>query len=113
MSGRKEGWNASQDGRDAGDAGNTSFGSGRGADGLDAGSVFADEDAELGAPNFHHPCGPRYHHLRDIWEALSRSYLFGIWLFVVLTDRCVRQEVYRKREKAFCSEVRRKMIFGV
>ena len=44
---------------------------------------------------------------------MSRTYFFGVCLFVVLTDRCVRKEVHRKREKGFCSEVRHKMIFGV
>ena len=36
-------WNASQDAQDAWNAGDASLGSGRNADGSDAGPVFADE----------------------------------------------------------------------
>ena len=67
--------------------------------------LVSDQDAEFAAPNFHYPCGPRYHHLHDVWEALSRCYFFGVCLFVVLTDRCVRKEVHRKREKVFAQKL--------
>jgi len=59
--------------------------------------LFSDQDPELGAPNFHQPCSPRYAHLRDVWETLSKSYFFGVCLFVVLKDRCVRKKVHGKR----------------
>ena len=44
--------NASQDAQDAWDAGDASLASGRNADGSDAGSVFADGENCVPAPDF-------------------------------------------------------------
>lgn len=37
----------------------------------------------------------------DFWELLSRSYNIGVYIFVVMTKRCLRKKVQRKRSR-FC-----------